>query len=112
MAKIVNRPQSRYSRNAVLLLGRLIRQARLERKMSAGELAERVGVSRGLIQRIEKGDPGSNIGAVFEAAALVGIRLFETDRDTVSGALAANTKILTLLPKTARTPKTKPKDEF
>jgi hypothetical protein len=40
--------------------------------MTAGQLAERAGLSRGLIYRIEKGDLGCAIGAVFEAAAIAG----------------------------------------
>ena len=66
MPKPVMRPYSRYSRDAVVLLGQLIRRTRIERKLTAAELAERAGLSRGLVQRIEKGDPGCAIGAVFE----------------------------------------------
>ena len=74
MPKPAIRPYSRYSRDAALLLGQLIRRARLERKITTTELAERAGLSRGLVQRIEQGDPGCAIGAVFEAAAIVGVR--------------------------------------
>ena len=52
------------------LLASQIKLARKERKMTAQELADRVGISRGLVQRIEKGDPGCQIGAVFEAATI------------------------------------------
>lgn len=113
MAKPVNRALSRYSQSASLLLGRLIRQARIERKMTAAALAERAGISRGLVQRIEKGDPGCAIGAVFEAAAIVGVPLFNADhQSTLSEALASSTKTLTLLPKAARSPKVKAHDAF
>ncbi|HEY5280072.1 MAG TPA: helix-turn-helix transcriptional regulator, partial [Pseudolabrys sp.] len=102
-----------YSQDALLLLGRLIRQARLERKITTAALAERAGISRGLVQRIEKGDPGCAIGAVFEAAAIVGVPLFNAnDRSTLGNALAASTGTLALLPKAARLPKIKAHDAF
>jgi DNA-binding XRE family transcriptional regulator len=112
MAKPSTRPSSRYSRDAIALLGQLIRRARIERKLTAGELAERAGVSRGLIQRIEKGDPGCAIGAVFEAATIVGVRLFDSDQATLSDAIGANTATLALLPKAARASKIKARDDF
>ena len=90
----------------------MIRRARIERKITASELAERAGLSRGLIQRIEKGDPGCSIGAAFEAAAVVGVRLFDADQAVLSSALTANNAILTLLPKSARIPRTEAKDDF
>ena len=73
MAKPDNRPYSRYSRDAAQLLGRLIRRARIEQGLTAEALAERAGISRGLVQRIERGEMGCAIGAVFEAAAIVGV---------------------------------------
>ncbi|MFG1344119.1 helix-turn-helix transcriptional regulator [Xanthobacter autotrophicus DSM 431] len=112
MAKPISRPYSRYSHDAVLLLGQLIRRARIERKITAAELAERAGISRGLVQRIEKGDPGCAIGAVFEAAAVVGVRLFDADQGALTSAIGANTAMLTLLPKAARASKLEAKDDF
>lgn len=112
MAKPVNRPYSRYSQDAVVLLGQAIRRARIEKKITAAELAERAGLSRGLVQRIEKGDPGCSIGAAFEAAAIAGVRLFDADQATLTTALGANATILTLLPKSARAAKSEAKDDF
>jgi transcriptional regulator with XRE-family HTH domain len=112
MAKPMTRPYSRYSHDATLLLGQLIRRARIERKITATELAERAGISRGLVQRIEKGDPGCAVGAVFEAAAVVGVRLFDSDQAALTAALGANTTMLTLLPKAVRTSKLEAKDDF
>lgn len=54
MPKSITRTYSRYSRDAVALLGGLIRSARKERKLTIQEVAERAGISRGLLQRIEK----------------------------------------------------------
>ena len=63
MPKVTARTYSRYSLEAVTLLGKLIRAARKERKMTVPEVAERAGISRGLMQRIEKDDPKCELGA-------------------------------------------------
>ena len=78
MAKPVARAHSRYAREAATTLGLAIRNARIERRMTAAEAAERADISRGLLQRIEAGDLGCSIGAVFELAATVGVPLIET----------------------------------
>jgi DNA-binding XRE family transcriptional regulator len=112
MAKSGAHPQSQYSRDAAVLLGQLIRRGRIERKLTAKQLAERTGVSRGLIQRIERGDPGCAIGSVFEAAAVAGVPLFDADQATLSQAIGVNTTTLSLLPKSVRTPRIEAKDDF
>jgi transcriptional regulator with XRE-family HTH domain len=98
MAKPPVRPYSRISRQAVALLGRQVRLARKQRGMTAQELAERAGISRGLVQRIEKGDPGCTVGVMFEAAAIVGVRLFDADERQLSGRIARTDENLALLP--------------
>ena len=112
MSKPTLRPYSRYARDAAVLLGQSIRRARIERKLTVAQLAERAGMSRGLMQRIEQGDPGCGIGPVFEAAAIVGIRLFEADQAGLSAMAQANTAILTLLPKAVRAPRIVTDDDF
>ena len=52
----LTRPYSPTARKAAELLGLMIRAARLERNMTAQELAERAGGSRPLLSRVEKGD--------------------------------------------------------
>ena len=80
------RPLSPYAADAVALLGQLIRKARIERKLKAVDVTDRAGISRGLLRRIETGDPGCAIGAVFEVATIVGVRLFDTDQSsTIKG---------------------------
>lgn len=103
---------SRYGNEATRLLGLLIRQHRLERKMTAAELAQRAGVSRGLVQRAERGDPGCAIGAVFELAAIVGVPLFEADLPQLNAMRAATEKTLKLLPAAARRPTNRVDDDF
>lgn len=112
MPKPAMRTYSRYSQDAVVLLGQMIRQARIERKLTAAELAERAGVSRGLVQRIEHGDPGCTIGAVFEMAAILSIPLFDSDRSTLAANTAVQQRIMTLLPQAARPSGKAVKDDF
>lgn len=106
------RTYSPYSRDALALLARMIRRARIERGLTVQELADRAGVSRGLVRRIERGDPGCAIGAVFEAAAIVGIRLFDADQPTMTAHLQANGATLALLPKSVRPSGGMVKDDF
>jgi transcriptional regulator with XRE-family HTH domain len=118
MAKPLNRAYSRYSLETLALLGQMIRAGRIERKITGGELASRMGASRALIQRIEKGDPGCSIGAVFEAAAITGVPLFETDplSETEKARLGSRRalagEMLRLLPKTVRKSRRAIKDDF
>ncbi|BAT61192.1 helix-turn-helix protein [Variibacter gotjawalensis] len=112
MAKPITRASSQYSQDAVALLGQLIRRGRIDRKMTAAELAERAGVSRGLVQRIEKGDLGSSIGAAFEVAAVAGVNLFGTDQAGIAYALHGNAATLALLPKSVRARKIETQDDF
>lgn len=112
MAKVVNRVYSGYTREAIALLSVLIREARIERKLSAQELADRAGISRGLLQRIEKGDPNCSLGAVFEVAYLLGIRLFDHDKPALTARVALGKEKLSLLPKMARKASRRVDDDF
>jgi len=93
---------SRYSSDAVKLMGQLIKIARKERKMTAQEVSERAGISRSLLQRIEKGDQKCSIGAFFEVAAILGINLFDADKTSLSRHIHQAEDKLTLLPKSVR----------
>jgi len=112
MPKVRTRAYSSYSRDALQNLGKLIRRARIERRLTAQELADRAGISRGLVQRIERGDPGCAIGVVFETAAIVGVRLFDAEQPTLAAQLSANNAILALLPKAVHPSSRKVKDDF
>jgi len=100
--KSIIRTYSRYSRDAAALLGGLIRVARKEKNLTASELAERAGISRGLLQRIEKGDLKCGIGVAFEVAAIVGIKLFDADAAELPQLVDRTEQKLTLLPKSIR----------
>ena len=112
MSKIKDRPYSTYTRDALQLFGQLIREARIVRKLSTSELAERIGISRALLQRIEKGNPGCSIGVVFEAAAICGVTLFELDQRSLARSLAHQSTKLALLPQSERVSKLVVKDAF
>ena len=58
--------------------------------------------SRGLLQRIEKGDLKCEIGAVFEVATLVGVKLFDVDAATLTRHIYQSEDKLALLPKSVR----------
>jgi transcriptional regulator with XRE-family HTH domain len=93
---------SRHAKDAVTLLSGEIRAARIEKRMTAAELAERAGVSRGLVARVERGDLACSIGTVFDIAVIAGVDLFDQGSDRRSAHLASTRKILELLPKRAR----------
>ncbi|CAA6818367.1 MAG: Transcriptional regulator, XRE family [uncultured Thiotrichaceae bacterium] len=83
----------------IQILGAMIKAARLERKLSQGDLAERIGVSRPTIAAIEKGKLNVSIGTVFEAAHIVGLPLMGgaedvTQLEHVSQTVANMLKIL------------------
>jgi transcriptional regulator with XRE-family HTH domain len=112
MPKSITRTYSRYSRDAAALLGALIREARKERKLSSQELADRAGISRGLLQRIEKGNLKCEIGAVLEAATIVGVKLFDADEKMLKRYLRQTEEKLTLLPKSVRKKSKAVRDDF
>jgi len=112
VAKPAERTYSRYTLEAIVLLGRLIRLARIEKRMTAQELADRAGISRGLLQRIERGEPRCEIGAAFEVAAILGIPLFESTTSELARHARQVDDKLALLPKAMRQGTTAVDDEF
>lgn len=84
-------------------LGRNIRTARLRRRLTGEELAERIGVSRKVLAEIEKGKPTTAIAAYLGALWALGLLkqlrdVADLDRDEEGKALER-----------ARSPKTAPK---
>jgi transcriptional regulator with XRE-family HTH domain len=112
MPKQTTRAYSRITRHAAALLGKQIKIARKERKMTVQDLADRAGISRGLLQRIEKGNLNCRIGAVFEAAILVGIKLFEADASSQTARIRQADDKITLLPKHTRASRKVVDDDF
>lgn len=107
---IKQRTYSKYAQEAGLLLGKQIRLGRKQRKWSEKNLAERIGISRATLQKIENGEMVCTIGLVFEAAALVGIPLFEQDKVPLSLRIEQASDKISLLPQRIKT-KTKVVDD-
>lgn len=112
MPKPAARTYSRYSLQALTLLGASLRAARIERKIGTQSLAERAGISRDLLYRIEKGDPRCEIGVVFELAAILGVPLFEPELAALERRTRQLEERLALMPKAVHAPRDGVKDDF
>lgn len=87
---------------AAKLLGARVRLARKRRGLTVAQLAERVGVSRVTVQKIERGDPTVALGTAFEAATLLGVTLFHEDPARRRIESTRVDDMLALLPDTVR----------
>lgn len=96
MASKVN---SLNARRALEALGTNIKTARLKRRISVRDFAERVGVSESTVMRLEKGDDGVGIGTLAMACLVLG----EIDR--ISEFLESGTDDTGLLLDQAALPK-------
>lgn len=103
MTKPNVRPLSQHSQLALQLLGQLIREGRLVKGFSTTDLAARAGISRALLQRIERGEAGCSIGACFEVAAVCGVSLFEPDENALSKRLSTQTEKISVIAKGCQT---------
>jgi transcriptional regulator with XRE-family HTH domain len=92
------------TREAARLLGARVRIARLERRWSIEELADRVGVTRVTMSKVEDGDLSVKLGTALEAATVLGVALFDEDRSRRRLEAARVGDKLALLPETARKP--------
>lgn len=104
------RVYSKYAKEAAFLLGQQIRLERKKRQWSEQNLAERAGISRATLQKIEAGEMSPSIGLVFEVAALVGVPLFEQESRVLATSIELAQSKIALLPKRIRT-KTKAVDD-
>ncbi|MGB5494291.1 MAG: helix-turn-helix transcriptional regulator [Sedimenticolaceae bacterium] len=106
-----DRTHSSYTCEAAVLLGKQIRLGRKQCKWTEHELAERAGVSRATLQKIEKGDLSVAIGLAFELATLVGVRLFDPEHSTLAHHIARIEDQLALLPSAVRRPRKQAVDD-
>jgi transcriptional regulator with XRE-family HTH domain len=90
---------------AAKLLGEQIRLARLERRWTLEELAERVGVNHTTMRKVERGDLTVGLGPALEAATLVGIPLFALDPAQLGLERRDTQARLAMIPSRARRPK-------
>jgi transcriptional regulator with XRE-family HTH domain len=109
---VKDRTYSRYTREAGILLGKQVRLGRKQRQWTEHELAERAGISRATLQKIEKGELSVAIGLVFEVAALVGVRLFDQESPSLASHITRTDDKLALLPGSVRRPGKAVDDDF
>lgn len=103
---------ARYTMAAVQLLGTLVQVERKSRRMTALELADRLGVDRSTLQRLERGDPKVELGLAFEACAILGIPLFEESGQGLARRLDEAGRRLALLPTRVRPKQPSVSDDF
>jgi transcriptional regulator with XRE-family HTH domain len=89
-------------------LGHDIATARKARGLTAEDMAERVGVDRGTLRRLEQGDPGATIHTLVMALSVLGLverlaQLADIAQDDVA-LLGAKAR----LPQRVSKPRTKP----
>lgn len=94
-----SRPYSKYATEAIALLGKQIKLGRKQHKWTENNLAERAGIARATLQKIEKGELTCAIGLVFEVATLVGVKLFNADFETLTQHIERTNDKIALLPK-------------
>lgn len=112
MAATTKHVYGRYTREAIMLLGQLVAVGRREKKMTAANLAERVGISRGTLLRLENGDPKVEIGVFFEAASIVGVPLLGGDLTGLRTQSERASERLAVLPKYVREQDAQVDDDF
>lgn len=77
----ITRPAFPQARRQAEALGRRLRDARLRRRMPALAMAERAGISRATLHRLEKGDTSISLGATQRVLRVLGL---EADFDLLA----------------------------
>ena len=80
--------------DAARLLGTEIRAGRIERGWTLAELAERAGVSRPTVVKLERGHPGVALGTALDCASLVGVPLFYDDERRLAAEAARGAALI------------------
>ena len=106
------RTYSKYAQEAAVLMGGHIKLGRKQRKWTEKNLADRAGISRATLQKIENGDMSCAIGLVFEVATLVDVNLFEQKDLPLSKRLEQTRDKIALLPQRIRVKTKEIDDDF
>lgn len=93
-------------------MGEQIKLGRKQRQWSEKNLADRAGISRTTLQKIENGEMSCAIGSVFEVATLVGVILFEPDNLPLSKHIEHTRDKVALLPQRIKAKKKAVRDDF
>ncbi len=94
------------------VLGKQIWLGRERRKWTEADIAQRMGIARSTLHAIESGSLKSQIGLVFEAAAIAGVDLFRDDDHNLVPQIARLDDKLALLPRRVRVVAAELKDDF
>ncbi len=84
--------------NAARVLGLELAAARRQQRRTAAEIAERSGITRVTLRRIERGDPDVALGLYFEVASVLGVPLFGAEGRELADLVARGERELALLP--------------
>ena len=93
-------------------MGEQIKLGRKQRRWTEKNLADRAGISRATLQKIENGDMSCAIGLVFEAATLVGVKLFDPDTTHLSKHIEQTRDKIAVLPQRIKTKIKVVRDDF
>lgn len=76
--------------------GENIKLARLRRKLSAQQVAERADISRSTLSKIEKGDEGVALGSIYRVLIVLGLDkdILLVAKDDLLGRTLQDAKIL------------------
>ncbi len=97
---------------AVEVLSTQLASARRSQHRTSQEVAERAGITRTTLRRIERGDPDVAIGLYFEVATILSVPLFGAEGKDLADLAARGQRELALLPKRIRTRTTPVDDDF
>jgi AraC-like DNA-binding protein len=90
----------------------LLKNKRVERRVSIAELSDRTGASRPTLTRMFEGEPTVNIGLYFEAAWILGLPLFDPDKNRFKREQSHAVEVSKLLPKRVVKKKRPLNDDF
>ena len=106
------RTYSQYAREAAALMGEQIKLGRKQNRWTEQNLADRAGISRATLQKIENGAMSSAIGLVFEVASLVNVKLFEADSMPLAKHIEHTKDKIALLPQRIKVKHKAVRDDF
>lgn len=92
------RTHSPMTLDGVEVLGQVVAAERRHQRRTAADLAERAGISRDTLHRVERGDPTVAVGTVLELLVLLGVPLFGEDAEGLAAEVVAGRRLLALLP--------------
>jgi len=83
------------AQKAISVLGENIKLARLRRKFSAEQVAERANISRPTLVSVEKGNPNVTIGAYVKVLSVIGLEndIMEVAKDDELGRRLQDAKL-------------------